>query len=314
MSILGIDCGFGDNKITFGSETSIEKMFKFSSVVGVVKRNDLVSDNRIYDYKGNSYYVGELALSLESNKILDTSHYVNLEMFSPLFIDKVINDIDKVPEIIVCGLSIAHVANSGHYRKAIVDYVHEKYNPQIKVGIIPQGIGGKLTIDRYGMNFPGLNTDFAEGASYISCDVGFNTLDILQVTDGKTSPNLIRGIEQQGVIKIVQALLAFIKETYGTDFTLKEGKDILDKGFFKVRGQEYHLENVISRLKSEYLKNLEELIEKEFGQVLDKVNFLYLFGGGAYMFTDKVSDFIKVPKAKAEFYNSIGNYLYGKTL
>lgn len=125
---------------------------------------------------------------------------------------------------------------------------------------------------------------------------------------------MIRGIEQQGVIKIVQALLAFIKETYGTDFTLKEGKDILDKGFFKVRGQEYHLENVISRLKSEYLKNLEELIEKEFGQVLDKVNFLYLFGGGAYMFTDKVSDFIKVPKAKAEFYNSIGNYLYGKTL
>lgn len=172
MNILGLDCGFGDVKCCYGTESSIDKMFKFSSVVGIVKRNELVNDNRLYELNGNSFYVGELALNLESNKIVDTSNYVNLETYSPLFIDKVIRDLNKVPDIVVCGLSIAHVQNSGHYKKSIQDYLHSHYNDTIKVSILPQGIGGKLAIDKYGMNFPGLNTDFTEGASYLGIDIG----------------------------------------------------------------------------------------------------------------------------------------------
>ena len=46
--VLGIDIGFGDVKVTYGtSEGKIEKQFKFTSTIGVTKRNEHLQDSRI---------------------------------------------------------------------------------------------------------------------------------------------------------------------------------------------------------------------------------------------------------------------------
>lgn len=315
MKILSIDSGFGDTKICNGTSTNgILNLFKFNSVVGSVKKNQLVNDSRIFDYKEATYYVGEMALSLESSKIIDMDYYANLEIFTPLFIKYALYKLDNLkPDILICGLSISYVSNSGHFKEIIKTYLKE-LDINCHVEILPQGIGGKLTIDKYGMNFPELNRQFSEGANYLGVDIGFNTIDIFQVINGKTSSNLIRGIERHGIIKIVIKLLTYIKNTYNISFSLKEGKDIIDNKHFKIRGRTYNLSSIISEYKSEYLKSLEDLIENEFGQILDKVDFMYLFGGGAYLFTEKESDFLKIPVKKPEYYNAIGNFIYGQKL
>ena len=64
----------------------ILKIFKFPSLVGITKKNEFINDNRIYEYKGHCYYVGEHASSLPSENLIDITEYKNLEFFAPLFL------------------------------------------------------------------------------------------------------------------------------------------------------------------------------------------------------------------------------------
>jgi hypothetical protein len=313
-NILGIDVGYGDIKVVYGPDKDPTKLFKFNSVVGLVNTSTYVTDPRVYPYLGSNYYIGKLALSLESGKIIDIIAYEKLEMYSPLLIKYVIDQLKEVPDIIVCGLSIAQIANSGHYKDVIHNYlVSECKMPIKRIVVIPQGIGGKLCFDKYGLEFPKHNESFADYNNYVGVDIGFQTLDVFQVMENKTSPNLIRGLENQGLVKIVFKLLKSLSEQYGSNvaFTLKEGKDILDNGNFKVRGNEFNVSKLIESIKKEYLTELTALIEDQFGTVLNKMDFIRLFGGGAYVFKDIKDSFIQVPKSRAEYYNAIGNYIRG---
>jgi len=318
IKILGCDPGYGDVKVVYGPyNKDPNKMFKFNSVVGKVDLSQYVNDPRVYQYRGGSYYIGNLALALESSKIIDIIAYDKLETFSPLFIKYVIDQIKEVPDIIVCGLSIAQIANSGHYKDLIYDYlVSDCKLPVKKVAIIPQGIGGKLCFDKYGINFPQHNESFSDYNNYVGIDVGFNTLDIFQVIENKTSSNLIKGLENQGLVKIVLKLLKAIAETYSTNssFTLKEGKNILDNGHFRIRGNEFNVTKLVDSIKKEYLSELTALVEDQFGEILNKMDFIRLFGGGSYIFKDIKDPFIQVPASRSEYYNAIGNFLYGHNL
>ena len=72
MNILGIDIGFGDTKVILTDiNGTILKKFKFSSTIGVTKSNEYIKDPKIYNYKDKSYYVGNDALSLPSDNLID---------------------------------------------------------------------------------------------------------------------------------------------------------------------------------------------------------------------------------------------------
>lgn len=311
--ILGLDPGYGDIKVVYGnSRGEISKLYKFNSVVAKISTNAHVKDLRVHEYKGSHYYIGQDALALESSKVLDLLTYDNLEYFSPLLARSIIDSLPSCPDIIVAGLSIAHIEHSGYFKSALEKYLIEecKY-PIKKILVVPQGIGGKVAYDTYGSTFPSPTKDFAANTNYIGIDIGFNTLDIFQVINNKTTSNLIRGIENSGVVQIVSKLLAKIESMYDRKFTIKEGKDILDRREFKIRGTVISVENIVNDLKTEYLKYIQDLIEKEFGAVLDKADKMRLFGGGSYIFRSHISNFIEVPERDAEFYNAIGQYKIG---
>lgn len=313
--VLGFDNGYGDNKVVYGTPKSIISMNKFNSVLARVDLNSNVKDARAEEYKGDYYYIGDLALKVESSKIIDLLTYSNLEKYAPLMIKHAINEMPEVPSIVVCGLSIAHIDNSAYFKEAISKYLIDDMNyPIQRIEIIPQGVGGKLTYDKYGTHFPNENRHVTEFDNYIGCDIGFNTLDVFQVIEGKVSTNLIRGIENQGIVKIVSRLLTKIAEKYEKTFTMKEGKQIFDNGYFKVRGTEYSVSDIITEIKQDYLKELKVIIEDNFGQIMDKVDVVKLFGGGAYVFKSINDPFFEVPEVKSEYYNSIGQYLYGVSL
>jgi hypothetical protein len=305
--------GFGDFKVIYGtSQEDITKIFKFNSVLGSVSVNEHITDKKIYNYRGNNYYIGEQALHLESSKIIDLLTYENLETYAPLLARYAIDQLSEIPNIIVCGLSIAHLTQSGYFKAAIEKYLIEELKlPIEKVAILPQGVGGKYCYDKYGPDFPSANNDFSDHSNYLMCDIGFNTVDIFQVINNKVSVGLIRGIENAGVIKVVAKLVRYISETYNQNFMLKEGKEILDNGYFKIRGSKYDLSAKINEIKREYLDEIKELMESNFGKVLDKSDKICMFGGGAYIFRSLNDPFIELPNSRAEYYNAVGNYLRG---
>jgi len=314
-TVLGIDIGFGDVKLTLGSEEGeIEKQFKFTSAIGITQRNEHVQDARIYDFKDHAYYVGENALHLPSENLIDITDYKNLEYYAPLFLYHAIKMIGKMPDIIVSGLSKAQIENSGHFKEGLMKFTvnGEEFNFS-NVFILPQGAGSKLCIDKFGNNFPHKQEEFMGKTSFVGCDIGFNTLDMFLVTDGKTSPNLFEGIEREGVMKIATEVAKKVKEAHGRNITLHEAKEIIDTGIYKLRGQRHEFKSYVDEVKKSYLKDLLALIENKYGKILDKCDFISLSGGGSTIFKSTDDGFIRVPKSKHEFYNAIGFWLFGLT-
>jgi len=314
--VLGVDIGFGDVKVTVGtSEGKIEKQFKFPSMIGVTKRNEHVQDHRIYDYLNHSYYVGESASHLPSENLIDITDYKNLEYYAPVFLYHAIKSIGYKPDIIVSGLSKAQIENSGFFKEGLMNFeINGEKFVFDKVFILPQGAGSKLTIDKYGNNFPNKQDEFMGTTTFVGCDIGFNTLDMFLVTDGKTSPNLFEGIEREGVMKIATKIARKVDSLHSRKITLHEAKEIIDTGLYKLRGQKHDFSEYITEIKREYLKELLSLIEAKYGKIIDKCDFISLSGGGSTIFKTTDDGFIKVPKSHHEFYNSIGFFLYGNTV
>lgn len=312
-TVLGIDLGFGDTKVTWGTtDGNITKQWKFPSTIGVTKKNEHIADLRIVEYKEHSYYVGENAAHLPSDNRIDITEYKNLEYYAPLLIQHALKEINAKPDIIVAGLSKAQITNSGHFKEAIEKFTvnGEEYIFE-NVYILPQGAGAKLTIDKYGNHFPREQDEFLGKTTYVGADVGFNTLDMFLVTDGKTSPNLFEGIEKEGVMKIAALVAKRVLELHGRKIGLHEAKQIIDTGTYRLRGQSHDFTIYLQEAKKDYLKDLLKLIEAKYGKILDQCDFVFVCGGGSALFKSTDDGFIRVPKNHWEHYNAIGQFVWG---
>jgi hypothetical protein len=311
--ILGIDIGFGDNKIIFATEDgNIIKKFKFPSMIGITNKNPHVEDNRIVDYRDHSYCIGENANHLPSDNLIDITDYKNLEYYAPLFLYHALEIIKDTPDIIVTGLSKAQIENSGYFKEILQEFeVNSKKFIFDEIYVLPQGAGSKLTIDKYGAHFPKEQDEFLGATTFVGCDIGFNTLDMFLVTDGKASPSLFQGIEKEGVMKIATKVAQKVKELHGRGITLHEAKEIIDSGVYKLRGAKHPFKEYVDEIKKEYLKELLSLIEQKYGKILDKCDFISVSGGGSAIFKSTDDGFIRVPETAHEFYNGIGFMLFG---
>ena len=316
MNVLGIDIGYGDVKVVFAPENGEPtKKFKFSSTIGITQKNEYIKDPKVYDFKGHSYYVGDDAMALPSENLIDITEYKNLEYYAPIFLAHTVKIIGETPDVIVTGLSKAQILNSGYFKDAISNFEvnNETYNFK-NVFVIPQGAGSKLCIDKYGTNFPNLQTEFVGKTSFVGVDIGFNTLDLFRVIDGKTSASVFEGIEHEGIMKIASKVATLIKQNHNRQISLHEAKEVLNTGIYKLRGQVTNYSNKIIEIKKQYIKELLELIENKYGAILDKCDYIFLSGGGSAIFVSGtyMNNTVLVPKSNYEYYNAIGQVMFGQ--
>lgn len=251
-------------------------------------------------------------MHLPSENLIDITDYKNLEYYAPLFLYHALLEIEETPDVIVSGLSKSQIENSGHFKEGLKNFeVNDKRFSFDNVFILPQGAGSKLTIDRYGDDFPNQQQEFTGTTSFVGCDIGFNTLDMFLVTDGKTSPNLFEGIEREGVMKIATEVAKKVKENHGRSITLHEAKEIINTGIYKLRGQKHDFKDYVNEVKRSYLKDLLNLIEDRYGNIIDKCDFISLSGGGSTIFKPTDDRFIRVPKNHHEYYNALGFWIFG---
>ena len=318
MKVLGIDIGYGDVKVVYSDEAGEPtKKFKFNSLIGITKRNEFIKDSKIYTFKNHDYYVGEDASSLPSDSLTDITDYKNLEYYAPLFLAHAIRIIGEEPDVIVTGLSKAQIQYSGYFKNALMDFEVDgkKYNFK-NVYVIPQGAGSKLCIDKYGSDFPNIQTEFVGKTSYIGVDIGFNTLDLFRVIDGKTSASVFEGIEHEGIMKIASKVSKIIEEKHQRKISLHEAKDILNTNTYRLRGTPYNYTQEIIDIKKEYIRELLNLIEEKYGSILDKCDYVFLSGGGSAFFNsgEYMGNRILVPKSNYEYYNAIGQAMFGQEM
>lgn len=316
MNILGIDIGYGAVKIILTTENGeVLKKFKFPSLIGITKANQYIKDNKIYNYKDHDYYVGDDASALPSDNLIDITEYKNLEFYAPVFLTYAINIMGIMPDAIVTGLSKAQIQYSGYFKEAVSNFTVNNQKYEFKnTWVIPQGAGSKICIDTYGVDFPNKQTDFTGNSSYIGCDIGFNTLDMFRVIDGKTSASVFEGIEHQGVMKIASKIAELINNKHQRVISLHEAMEILDNNCYKLRGNTYNYSNDILEIKKQYIQELLELVEEKYGKILDKCDYIFLSGGGSAFFKSGFFNGINVlaPKSNYEYYNAIGQAMFGQ--
>lgn len=311
--ILGLDIGYSFCKVVVGNQNGeIIKQFKFPSIIGISRYIEGVENDKIVHYDENYYMVGEDASSLPSQNIINLDAYKNLEYFGPLLLNHAVKLAKlKRVDLVVSGLSIAQIQNSGYFQNALEHFIVDGIEYNYKVLLLPQGAGAKLAIDKYGSNFPIEQREFLGESSYVIVDLGFNTLDLVLVSKGVTDPNLFVGIEQHGLMKIATQVAKLIHEKHQRNLSLLEAREVLDTGVYKLRGQKYNYTDEIQEIKKEYLKEILNLINQKYGEVLDKQQFVMLCGGGSYIFKSHEDGFIRVLSKDSEYYNAVGEYLFG---
>lgn len=316
--IIGIDIGYGDCKVVIGTQNQITHQFKFSSAIAQAQKVSSIRDPRIVEVilpnnEQSSVYVGPDALSMPSNLIIDIKDYQLLEAYAPAFIAKALEIAEMKPEefdVLVCGLSVSQLNMSGYFKERIKKFTVNSKDFEFKsVFLLPQGAGSKLAFDRYGDHYPEARTTNPI-QTFVGADIGFNTLDLFYVTNGKTSPNLFEGIENAGVTKIAEMVQQSVFDKYNKGITIREAKEILDSGEYRMRGNTYDMRDAINEACEKYQSTILALIEERYGNIIDKCDFVCLLGGGAELIKNQ-DPFFRVVKNKSEFYNAIGFYLFG---
>lgn len=311
--IFSADIGFGRFKgIEMLEDGTVVKQIEFPSKIGITKKNEHISDTRIYDYKGHSYCVAEHASHLPSENLIDIKEYANLEYYAPVFLYHALKQLDSLPDIIVTGLSIAQLTNTGYFKEALQKFeVNGEEFIFDKVFVLPQGAGCVTTVKTYGDNFPNKTDIFLGDSNFVLVDIGTQTLDMVLVSKGIASPNMFEGIEKEGVMKIAAKVANKVKEQYQRSITLSEAIEIIETGVYQLRGNKYPFKDFVDEVKTEYIKELLSLVETKYGKILDKCQFIFLCGGGSVFFKTTENGFIRVPKTAHSFYNAIGFALFG---
>ena len=208
---------------------------------------------------------------------------------------------------IVTGLSFAQMSAITSFKKKLEKFKVDniQYTFKGKIRALPQGVGAKYAIEYYFKN----NVP----DTYLVIDLGFNTIDTVDVINKTVRPENVKGFKDEGVVKIARKLQDYLEKKFGERFALKEVAEVLENKTIFFEGEEHDLSNIIDELKVEYTEQTFSVLKERFTREFKRYRKIYFVGGGAYYINPEISKVIEVVP-NPEFYNSIGNLLKGEMI
>lgn len=313
MKKICIDPGFGDTKVAVMDNGVLSKYFKeTNAIANLGTESDSVkytgTEADVIKYHDNFYLVGKNALEYPDASVMNVMDYDSLLKITPMIALKYIKDVNEYDQV-TFTLSSAFKNNSSDFREHLSE---ELGMDKTKVKIIPQGAGCKVTLDNIGLDLS--NPSSKNGyKNYLILDIGFNTIDVANVIGNSIMPADIKGYTGEGVCNIAE----YVKNqlhTQGIEASLPRVRSVLYDKSLKVRDKIYDCTKYIQDGTVEYLNHLKEFLEKNYGDRMNVIDNVILFGGGAELIK-KNSDhwkelygdgFMLSPKVDAEYYNCIG--------
>ena len=326
---MGIDFGFGDVKAVFarfiGSGKFETEQIKFPSAIARVKNKAItgLDDAQIeYEFEKRKYLIDKDALS--SANIIPTRDIDFILEFSPLFIYRAMELVFEKYHIsmdslcnqteICLGLPLAYYIGKKRrlaQRLSNFEVLGCKVNPQ-RLAIQAQGQGILLDFlldDQCRPNRKWVGTDL------LILDIGFNTIDILCVHEGRSSSEWSNMLEGAGICRICKDLEIELRRM-GIDLPEQAVKSALADQKVSIYGKEADLSASINLMAKDYADFIYREIQSRLSDVLKNTKKLIIAGGGAYYVSEFFKqrfpgDFLYIP-SDAEFSNARGYYKYLK--
>lgn len=310
---ISVDGGFGYFKIAYYNDLGKLTSIKFMSVLATADPNHKY--DKLVEFKGTRYWLGKESLLQPSERIVDIKDYSSLKKHHSILLHHALKLAGKIDRAragrlnIVIGLSAAHSDDKESFIKENLSYTMdgEKFAHN-SIQFQEQGGGATKALQN------GIKKNKMDLASFLVVDGGFNTLDLNQVfidsVTGEYSIASLGAHEGKGFVMVAEQMKSFIVDQYKQNVSLKEATQIIEDGFYSLRGTRHDLRATISKFKNGYSKGLTTFLEKKYGEYFDKSPQVFFVGGVAYFINEDVAENFKVV-ADAEFYNALGYLLQG---
>jgi len=316
MIKIGMDFGFGDSKIAINQDGKRTWFKETNAITKLGTKNSEAKytgeEKNVVEFKDNYYLVGKSALQYNDASVMNIMDYESIKTISPIIAKKYLANKDYANfDLISFTLSSAFKKYSADYKEYMAT---ELDIPMDKIRIIPQGAGCKIAIDKIGLDpdNPSLKSGYK---NYLIFDIGFNTIDVSNVIDGFLMPEDIKGYEHEGVCLVAEEVVKQFKEVYDLDISVPRARSIIYDRLLKVREKVYDAEEIVEKAIDKYLDHLKMFMEKFYGERMDTIDNIVLFGGGAEVIRSHKAkweslfgkgDFVVLPASNAEFFNALG--------
>jgi plasmid segregation protein ParM len=275
MKKLAIDVGYSSTKVKYEG-----KLYKFPSAISFA--TDLGIDygeDDVVKYKGETYYVGDAAVGLETFTTTDFGFKQN---FDPVIVYHVIKKLNLVEDAVkgniqlFLTLALADWKHKDTYLSIFKDYEVDEHVLNFEnITLLPQGAGAYLAYVQKQKDHP---------SSAAIIDIGFNTINFLVYENGQPKRAHSKGYSGHGVSSILRPFATYLESTFNMPFGEAEALKIFTSGKFIFNGAEQtQVSAKIVELKAQFVKKLFNSVLTGEKKILATSEKVILAGGGCYL-------------------------------
>lgn len=325
LFLMGIDIGFGDVKAAINYNGKKIKI-KFPTAISRHQRTEikgLENTQDIFVYKNARYILGDDAVF--SPNIISTRNIEFLKDFTPLLVFKVILELSKIigidperiiksPKKLCLGLPLEYYFDEKNniiesVKNYIVTYLSnsKQKDYSITFGYVDVRAQGQGVLNDYMIEKGYLKKI---ETNILVIDIGFNTIDVISIENGKTSGMGSYMLEGKGVCQITKDLGIEVKQKTGVSHSEQLLKDVLRTKVLKFQNETQYLDGIIDQVVGEYTDYIFREIKTKSGNTINNAERLIFAGGGVYYIQEHLKnkfkkDFVFIPE-DPEFSNSRG--------
>ncbi|MFH1674918.1 MAG: ParM/StbA family protein [Pseudomonadota bacterium] len=329
-ALIGLDIGFGDVKVIArlndkkdATDTDPELMFKYPTAIAYT-RNGIIGDlarQEEYDFNSRAFVAGSAAL--QCHDLFSTRDIEFLMTYSPLLAYKAMADIARTASIpladllsankrLCLGIPLAYYPRREELKRRLSAYSVSgdavRFD-NIEVRAQSQGILFDYMLDEQGRP-----VDERINQNVLVLDIGFNTVDVLGVIDGRPNREWSGMLENGGICRICEELKTYLQKELSFSLSEQVVKEVLQKGRVSLYGADRDLSTPVRRANEAYSDWLGREVNSRWDDFLKRADKLIIAGGGAY-YVNELQDrypreFVFIPD-DPEYSNARGFLKFG---
>jgi len=272
---ISIDIGYGHCKVLYDG-----KLVKFPTAISYANDSGVAyGELNSYNFEGKDYSVGSDA----SDEAFSTTDYKLLYKFSPLIVYHILSKFDELDNKVIkinTGLSIVDWGNKDEFIERLSKIEVDGNTIELDVTLIPQGAGCAV-------DWVENQNDSVYPKKLSVIDIGFNTINLIYLENGRPIRQKSKPYPGHGVISIVKTFSTYMENKYAMNFSQQEINDIFLEGEFIYNGEVQ--EEVAQRIeleKEQFVAKLFNTILVDAKKTFTTSNVVLIGGGGAYMLED----------------------------
>lgn len=280
MAYIGLDIGYGFTKMIYAwqdTDTLVANQQKFPTAIARVS-SEIVSTGYneidVVEFNGKHYIVGEPAVHAKHN--IGTRDVNFMKNYGQLFIYETMRLVTGGQDgnTIAVGLPPADYKN--HREELACKLKQFTINGEVinnNISVLPQAAVALVEwIQQHGSR-----------NDIILADIGFNTLDVVPMHNGKALPGESATINSGGISQIADELSSVLRVQYGLQLNLHETINAIEDGYVINYGRKVNILTEIQAAVSGYIEWIYGQLQDQWGDRLRKSHHLVMIGGGCYI-------------------------------